>query len=136
MKKLWFLVIFSLSVFVACRDESKAPSPQDLIPKEQFIAILSDIRLLEGAYTTRYSRVDTSALKIESYYLKLFSDHGITAERFNASYAWYASDQPRMLEIEEAVVSKLTAMQSAQPADSTAKNSNNVDSLSKKVKIN
>lgn len=121
---------------MACRDQKKPVPPADLISKEQFIAILSDIRLLEGAYTTRYARVDTSALKIESYYLKLFQDHGVSPERFNSSYTWYSADQPKMLEIEEAVVQRITDMQSGVVADTTQVNKVGRDTLAPKVRVN
>lgn len=121
-------------MLAGCSEQKKPMPPHDLISKEQFIAILSDIRLLEGAYTTRYARVDTSALKIESYYLKLFRDHDVTPERFNTSYSWYAADQPKMLEIEEAVVTRITQMQSELNADTTKMNQVNPDSLELKVR--
>lgn len=121
-------------MLAGCSEQKKPMPPHDLISKEQFIAILSDIRLLEGAYTTRYARVDTSALKIKSYYLKLFRDHDVTPERFNTSYSWYAADQPKMLEIEEAVVTRITQMQSELNADTTKMNQVNPDSLELKVR--
>jgi len=123
------LILFA----TACQDKKQHVPPPDLISKEQFVAILSDIRLLEGAYTTRYARVDSSALNIESYYLKLFQDHGVSRERFTSSYTWYAADQPKMLEIEEAIVTRLGEMQSE--AADTTKAMNVSEALQPKVPV-
>jgi hypothetical protein len=125
----------SALLLIGCRDQKKPAPPADLISKEQFIAIMSDIRLLEGAYTTRYARVDTSALKIESYYLKLFQDHSVSPERFNTSYTWYSADQSKMLEIEEAVVQRITEMQSVVVTDTTQVNKVVGDTLAPKVRV-
>jgi hypothetical protein len=132
--RLAFILFFAGCIFSGCNEESKPLPPADLISKEQFIAILCDIRLLEGAYTTRYARIDTSALKIESYYLKLFQDHGLSAERFNQSYLWYATDQPKMLEIEEAVVTRITQMQSEVRPDTSNVQQVKPDSLMPKAR--
>jgi hypothetical protein len=65
--------------------------------------------------------------------LKLFQDHGVSRERFTSSYTWYAADQPKMLEIEEAIVTRLGEMQSE--AADTTKAMNVSEALQPKVPV-
>lgn len=135
MMRGYFTFILLIVMAISCKENNKLSPPSDLISKEQFTAILADIRLLEGAYTTRYARVDSSALSIDSYYLKLFQDHGVSKERFTESYNWYALNQTKMLEIEEAVVLKLSEMQ-ATSIDTSITPISAVDTIKPKVKVN
>ena len=122
------IVIFFLGLF-SCNAPVQVKGPADLIGREQFVEILKDVRLLEGAYTTRYVKIDSSAFKIDSYYLKLFSDHGITRDRFLKSYEFYTSDLELMMAIEDNLIAKLTIMQTAQDSINRNINTLTLDSI-------
>lgn len=114
MKNLYSIILFFSIIIVACKDEKKVAVPTDLIAQDKFTQMLVDIRLLEGAYSAHYARIDSSDTKIEAYYLTLFGKHGVTKENFMSSYKFYALDQNKMLQIEEAVVQRLTDMTGGQ----------------------
>lgn len=127
MNRLYIFILF-LGLF-SCNAPDQAKGPADLIGREQFVEILKDVRLLEGAYTTRYAKIDSSAFKIDSYYLKLFSDHGIDRNRFLTSYEFYTSDLELMMAIEDDVIAKLTIMQTAQDSINRSTNTMTLDSI-------
>lgn len=120
----YFLFCVTLLLFLfSCKEEpKKAVAPADLIDQAKFTEVLTDIRILEGAYATKYARVDTSAYKIESYYKSIFEKHGIQRDQFLVSYYFYAADQQRMLDIEAAVLDKLTNLQASQDSSTVKQN--------------
>ncbi len=130
----FYIVIFVFGLF-SCTAKEQKKQPVDLIGKEQFADILKDIRLLEGAYTSRYAKVDSSAFKIDSYYIKLFSDHGISRDRFLTSYAFYFDDLNLMMEIEDDVINKVTIMQTEQDSINRLLNTVTLDSINSKLPV-
>lgn len=123
------LFVLSFFVFLSCESDKDKAIPADVIPRDKFIEVLTDVRLLEGAYTGRYQKIDSSAYKINSHYLALYNKHGVSPDAFVHSYAYYAGDQSSMLMMEEVILDKLTKMQSG--ADTTAVGNNKlaVDSV-------
>jgi hypothetical protein len=107
--KILFGILFTACVFFSCTEKRKS-APTDLIGPDQFADILVDVRLLEGSYSAKYRRVDSSDYNIESYYQRLYQDHGITRDRFLSSYAYYTADLPEMMKIEDVVINKLTTL--------------------------
>jgi len=86
-----------------------------LIPRDSFVVILTEVRLLEGAYSTSYERVDTSEFTIASYYQRLFREHNITREQYLSSYDYYSKNLDDLPAIESEVAKRLEEMQL--PAD-------------------
>lgn len=108
MKERGFLLL--LICFVAsCASKPKPPA--DLIPESDMVQLMVDIRLLEGAYSLKYRDVDTSDMKIEAYYEKLFADRSVSASQFEKSYAYYSSIEGKMIQIEDSVMEKLSEIE-------------------------
>lgn len=124
-----FLYIWILLVLLASCGEEKTSPPLDLLSVERFADILRDVRLLEGAYATRYNRVDSSEYKINAYYEKLFLDHGITKEQYMATYSYYMNDPKKMMAIEDMVLNKITALQAEQDSLNRINHVNPSDTL-------
>lgn len=127
--RVYFIIIAVLLSVFACKKKDRNTPAADLIGSEQFTKILKDVRLLEGAYSARYPKVDTSAYKIDAYYIKLFQDHGISRERFLSSYSFYASNHTLMMKIEDDIINMLTTMQLEQDSMNRVKNLHVMDSL-------
>lgn len=115
MKKS-FLIIASCILFITGCGEEKGVPPANLISEDKMIVLLTDIRLLEGAYSLNYRQVDTSEYKIESYYRKVFKDWNVTKEQFKTSYSFYATQENKMPAIENAVIERLSEIQAKQEA--------------------
>lgn len=100
---------------MAACTQKQAP-PKDILPQDKMVDLLTDIRLLEGAYSIKYQKIDTSALKIDAYFQKLFSDGGVSREQFLNSYKYYAMQDTKMLEMENEVMEKLSEFQAQEEA--------------------
>lgn len=93
---------------VACSEKPAAITPpSNLIERDTFVTVLSEVRLLEGAYSTSYERVDTSEFPITAHYNRLFNRHHITREQYLSTYDYYSMHSEDMLEIESAVALRL-----------------------------
>lgn len=92
--------------------EEQAPS--GLIPRDTFVVILTEVRLLEGAYSTSYERVDTSEYTINAYYNRIFSDHGVTDKQYLDTYDYYSRNMEELLEIEGDVALRLEQLKWAE----------------------
>lgn len=126
--KIFLYIWIPLVVLASCGEE-KTPPPADLMSVERFADILRDVRLLEGAYATRYNRVDSSEYKINAYYEHLFLDHGITKEQYMATYSYYMNDPKKMMAIEDLILNKITTMQAEQDSLNRINHVNPADTL-------
>lgn len=119
MRILTFIVL--LVVFQSCDEGLKGlDKPDNLIPKEQMIDIMTDMLILEGhiqnTYSTvnRYYKVMTASGR---HYLKT---KGITEKQYEESFIYYNSNQLEYKEILDKVMERLQKesieMQKNQPA--------------------
>ena len=123
-KLLAYFLCIAIGI-ASCTSQPKADkAPSDLIPRDSFIVILTEVRLLEGAYSTSYERVDTSEFTIASYFQRLFREHNITREQYLNSYNYYSKNLDDLPAIESEVAKRLEEVQL--PADTlrNAKNPN------------
>jgi hypothetical protein len=101
---LWIVV--SLFAIVACNHKQELRAE---IPDDKFVALLTDVRILEGYYSVRFERVDSSKGKIAAYYKETFDKHGVTKQQFESTMTYYASHPNEMMAIEEKVGENLSA---------------------------
>lgn len=66
-----------------------------------------DVRLLEGTYTTRYQRIDSTNGLMNAYYDQVFNKHQVSRNDFEDSYVTYSLDSKQMLVIEDSVLARL-----------------------------
>ena len=107
-----FLVASALAVtlMVSCKGGSEEAKPAGLVSEEKMADVLTDIRLLEGAYAGDFQRVDTSEYAIGAYYEQLFSKHQLSRASFMDSYTYYAQHPEMMMRVETEVSLKLEGM--------------------------
>jgi hypothetical protein len=105
------LLTMLLLVVVGCTDKPAAiAAPDNLLPRDTFVTVLMEVRLLEGAYSTSYERVDTSEFPITAHYNRLFNRHHLTKEQYLNAYVYYSMNAEEMLEIESDVALRLEQM--------------------------
>ena len=126
--RIFVFITITLLTLASCGEE-KTPAPADLLSVERFADILRDVRLLEGAYATRYNRVDSSEYKISAYYERLFLDHGITKEQYMATYSYYMNDPKKMIAIEDMVLNKVNILLAEQDSINRINHYNPADTL-------
>ena len=105
------LLTMLLLAVVGCTDKPAAiAAPDNLLPRDTFVTVLTEVRLLEGAYSTSYERVDTSEFPITAHYNRLFNRHHLTKEQYLNAYDYYSMNAEEMLEIESDVALRLEQM--------------------------
>lgn len=104
MKKLIGYVIFAVLV-TACSTPDKPT-----LDENKMVSVLTDVRVLEGYYSARFERVDSSGGKMNAWYNELFTKHGITKDQFTQSYAWYNMHPEQLRVIEERVLDTLNLL--------------------------
>ncbi len=101
-----FTIIFLILAFVACGGAEKknriAP-----IEKNKFMDVMVDVRLLEGTYTIRYQRIDSTNGLMNAYYDQVFNKHQVSRKDFEDSFIAYSLDSKQMIEIEDSVLARL-----------------------------
>lgn len=107
MRKLIYLS--SLLLILACKQSSTSKA-EALMPKDKFIGVLTDVRLLEGAYTVKYQSIDSSAGMLQDYYAQIFNRHQISKSQFEESYIQYQLEPKLMEEVEDSVLLRLQKM--------------------------
>lgn len=101
-----FLVIISIFTLVACAGSQKKMKVAP-IDKNKFMDVMVDVRLLEGTYTVRYQRIDSTNGLMNAYYNQVFNKHEVTRKDFEDSYIAYSLDAKQMIEIEDSVLARL-----------------------------
>ena len=97
----------------SCSGSGKQETPVHILPETRFTNLLTDVRLLEGAYTIDHQQLDSSNVSVGSYYDILLTRYAVTREQFLESYSFYATNPEAMLRIETKVSEKLDSMQRA-----------------------
>ncbi|MFM9985767.1 MAG: DUF4296 domain-containing protein [Flavobacteriales bacterium] len=108
---LGFALILLTTSFVFSCSAPATSAPQNLIPGDKFVDVLTDVRLLEASYGTRVGRPDTIGKYMDTYYKMLFDKHGVLKDQFYSSYEYYLKDHENMLLMEDKVLEKLTLLQ-------------------------
>jgi hypothetical protein len=103
------IIIFLLVFSAACNRSGSEAANHEVISEDKFVDVLSQVRLLEAAYSVKFDKVDSTA-GIAFYYKNLFQQQGITKNQFESSYKYYATKQDIMIEIEEKVLEKISIL--------------------------
>jgi Domain of unknown function (DUF4296) len=111
VKLVGFALVLLATSFIFSCSSSTTSAPENLIPGDKFVDVLTDVRLLEASYGTRVGRPDTIGKYMDTYYKMLFDKHGVVKDQFYSSYEYYLKDHENMLLMEDKVLEKLTLLQ-------------------------
>jgi hypothetical protein len=103
MKRVLYIALMALASCGGSKEEEFPP-----VPEEKFVALLTDIRLLEGTYSVKFR--DVTSDELAAYYIQVIQKHGVTEEEYTRSLLIYHRDTDRMMAIEEEVLSRLSLM--------------------------
>ncbi len=97
-------------LLLACAGEEGIP--ENVMNKEQFIAVMVDVHIVEATAQLRQVKTkDDLAKAVLTDYQEAFEQHNITEEAFKQSFEYYL-DHPKLLhEVYEEVFNELTRMQ-------------------------
>ncbi len=126
IKRIWIILIIIL--YSCSGDKKSVIIPEDIINKEDFSSIITNVIILEG-YNSRIIRLDTADIKISHFYNDLFNDYNITKTEFDKSYTFYSEHPKLMKEIFELSEKKFKLKE-----DRVTKESKNITDKKKKSK--
>ncbi len=101
MKLVKYIVI--ILFLISCKGKTNYEKPEDLIPKDQMIDLLTDIHLASGASSVnnKYSE------KSNKYMFLVFDKYKIDSTRFASSNLYYTSNVDEYKKIYDEVEKKL-----------------------------
>jgi Domain of unknown function (DUF4296) len=107
MKNAFFFMFFL--IFSACVSEIRKPSPpKNLLSEKQMIAITKDLVLIEGHVDLTYKMINKYHKIISASSAAVFKKHGISNDKYERSFDYYAADQEKLMAIYSAVLDDLT----------------------------
>ncbi|TBW30084.1 DUF4296 domain-containing protein [Gramella sp. KN1008] len=89
---LLLLVVFSVS----CQDLKKTEKPDDLIPEDKMIEVLTELSLLHAARNYNRSKLEETGIRPEEYIYEKFNIDSLQFERSNNFYAEQYTDYERI----------------------------------------
>ncbi len=96
--KNWILGILILGLSFACSSEMDHPdAPDDLIPEAEMVTYMHDLTMLEAGVQNRYQSVNRYYKTMIRSGEKYFKSKGITVDRFERSFDYYAT-QPEIFQ--------------------------------------
>ncbi|MRT16263.1 DUF4296 domain-containing protein [Vitellibacter sp. q18] len=108
MKKTLLFFLFAAVFFGACQDVKQPERPENLIPKEKMVDILTEAYLNNAARSIDNKTILENGIQMDSI---LFKNFGIDSLQLVKSNAYYAADVNAYMEIFQKVEAKLNAMQ-------------------------
>lgn len=86
MRKLW--IIFLVFAVFACRDADRVKEPENLIPENKMVEVLTDLSLLNSAKNYNRRQLENTGLRPIEY---LYDRHGIDSVSLAQSTRYYAN---------------------------------------------
>lgn len=102
MKKYFFLIL-GISVLFSCKSREK----ELYIPREKFIAILTDIHIADAYYSTHYHERRTHNDSI-NLYDGIYKNHGYSKAQFDTTLKYYSIHSDKFDRIYEEVITRLS----------------------------
>ena len=87
------------------------PAPEDVIERDTFIQVLTEVHLIESALKQRLFRNDNEKERTLSYYAEFYDRWGIDEERFKNTYTWWYQQPIEMDALLEEVAENLTELE-------------------------
>jgi hypothetical protein len=94
-------------VVVACTKSVRIEKPTDLIPRDIFVQILTEISLLETHVQTTYTHVSEFKGVMVRSGKKILDKYHVSPEQYESSMDFYASDQEEMKSMYNEVLNAL-----------------------------
>ncbi|CAM3317324.1 DUF4296 domain-containing protein [Aequorivita lipolytica] len=107
MKHAAFLFMLMLSFF-GCQNVELPKKPENLIPKDQMVDILTETYMSNAARSVNNQTIIDKGIKMDSL---IYNNFGIDSLQFANSNAYYAADINSYMDIFQKVEARLTTMQ-------------------------
>ena len=128
MRNLLFIIF--LIIFISCESKVKYQKPDNLIPREQMIALLIDMHIASGTTTVR----DRSNRRERNYMSLVYEKYQIDSTRLADSNFYYISNIEEYESIFKEVQKQLKMLEEESSFFRDTVNKSNLDSIRKKQK--
>ncbi|WP_324719859.1 DUF4296 domain-containing protein [Salinimicrobium sp. HB62] len=103
-----FLILFSaLFLLISCQDINRTPKPDNLIPEEKMVDVLTEISLLHGAKSYNKSQMEEKGIDPYPY---LTEKYGIDSLQLVQSNDYYAQNYKQYKRIYDSVKVRLETL--------------------------
>lgn len=109
IKRFSYFLLFPLVVACYQVDYSVGEEPEDLIPTDTMVGMLTDMHLIEGARTGNSIIGDT--LLMGDYYRRVYEKYGVTDSAYAHSFNYYNRDPKLMSEMYDQVIDRLSKLE-------------------------
>jgi hypothetical protein len=110
--------IFILFIGVGCAEDSRdlanVNPPEGVLERVEFVELMADIQILEGAAKIRVFRNDDVKKRLGEAYFKIFEKHALSAAEFERSHTWWWEHPVAMKEVLLEITEKISQIESAQ----------------------
>lgn len=110
MIKQIYIFLIGFLLLISC-GETKEEVPEDVLPKEQFVALLVEVQLMESYCQDTYVRPDVYKELLKKSVDSLLEANDVSPEEYEASFDYYSMDPKTMFEIYEQVLDAINQMQ-------------------------
>ena len=108
-----FMLLAALGIVACTNHEPPKSDAQNLIARDTFVQVLTEVHLIEGVKKQRLMRDDEQGLIILQHYVELFERFDVNEERFKSTYQWWYQHPAEMDGLLEEVSEALSELERA-----------------------
>ena len=107
-----------LFIGVGCAEDSRdlanVNPPEGVLERIEFVDLMADIQILEGAAKIRVFRNDDVEKRLGEAYFNIFEKHAVSAAEFKRSHTWWWEHPVAMKEVLLEITEKISQIERAQ----------------------
>ena len=110
--------IFILFIGVGCAEDSRdlanVNPPEGVLKRVEFVELMADIQILEGAAKIRVFSNDDAKKRLGEAYFEIFEKHAVSAAEFERSHTWWWEHPVAMKGVLLEITEKISQIELAQ----------------------
>lgn len=96
------------------RDLANVNPPEGILERGEFVGLMADIQILEGASKIGTFRNDNVQKRLGEAYYEVFAKHAVSAAEFERSHTWWWEHPVAMKEVLLEITEKISQIERAQ----------------------
>jgi hypothetical protein len=112
-KAAWISILLGVLLFQNCgtRNSHSVHVPDEVIQRDTFLWMLTEVQLIEGVSKQRLLRTDDQESILVSHYAELFNRFNVSEGRFLSSYSWWYQHPEEMDHLLQEAAEALTILE-------------------------
>ncbi len=111
-RRILIPAIFMLFIGVGCAEDSRdlanVNPPEGVLERIEFVDLMADIQILEGAAKIRVFRNDDAEKRLGEAYFDIFEKHAVSPAEFKRSHTWWWDHPVAMKEVLFEITEKIS----------------------------